>query len=77
MVSDFVTSPFDHSQIWSGLANEMRITLKLLTSSMSLLRAAAWLGDAMRTVCERGRAGRDPAPREKRQIGVPRASVRD
>ena len=63
MVSGFVTSPFDHSRIWSGLASEMRIALKLLTSSMVLLRAAAWLGDAMRTVCERGRAGQDAAPR--------------
>ena len=58
MVSGFVTSPFDHSRIWSGLASEMRIALKLLTSSMVLLRAAAWLGDAMRTVSERSRAGR-------------------
>ena len=63
MVSGFVTSPFDHSRIWSGLASEMRIALKLLTSSMVLLRAAVWLGDAMRTVSERRRAGRNAAPR--------------
>src|SRR5580765_5044923 len=41
----------------------MRIALKLLTSSMVLLRVDAWLGDAIRTVSERSRAGRDPAPR--------------
>jgi hypothetical protein len=52
-----VTSPFDHSRIWSGLASEMRIALKLLTSSMVLLRAAVWLGDAMRTVSEQRRVG--------------------
>src|SRR6478672_10671963 len=63
MVSGLVTSPFDHSRIWSGLASEMRIALKLLTSSMVLLRVDAWLGDAIRTVSERSRAGRDPAPR--------------
>ena len=57
MVSGLVTSPFDHSRIWSGLASEMRIALKLLTSSMVLLRAAVWLGDAMRTVSERRRVG--------------------
>src|SRR5947207_10947608 len=61
MVSGLVTSPFDHSRIWSGLASEMRIALKLLTSSMVLLRAAAWLSDAMPTGCERSRAGRAPA----------------
>ena len=65
MVSGFVTSPFDHSRIWSGLASEMRIALKLLTSSMVLLHATAWLGDVMRTVGERGRAGRDATPRER------------
>jgi len=48
MVSGFVTSPLDHSRIWSGLASEMRIALKLLTSSMVLLRAAAWPGGALR-----------------------------
>src|SRR6266566_7062939 len=63
IVSGLVTSPFDHSRIWSGLASEMRIALKLLTSSMVLLRVDAWLGDAIRTVSERRRAGRDPAPR--------------
>src|SRR6476660_3334055 len=41
----------------------MRIALKLLTSSMVLLRVDAWLGDAIRTVSERSRAGRVPAPR--------------
>jgi hypothetical protein len=41
----------------------MRIALKLLTSSMVLLRAAVWLGDAMRTVSGQGRAGQDAAPR--------------
>src|SRR4029453_8704423 len=65
MVSGFVTSPFDHSRIWSGLASEMRIALKLLTSSMVLLHAAAWLGDVMRNSDERGRAGRDATPRER------------
>ena len=70
MVSGFVTSPFDHSRIWSGLASEMRIALKLLTSSMVLLRAAVWLGDAMRTVSERSRAGRDPAPRVRAVLGA-------
>src|SRR5262245_2472334 len=40
MVSGLVTSPFDQSRICSGLASEMRMALKLLTSSMSLLRAA-------------------------------------
>src|SRR4029453_11431627 len=63
MVSGFVTSPFDHSRIWSGLASEMRIALKLLTSSMVLLHAAAWLGDVMRNSDERGRAGRGATPR--------------
>src|SRR6187397_2717541 len=63
MVSGFVTSPFDHSRIWSGLASEIRIALKLLTSSMVLLHVTAWLGDVMRTVSERGRVGRDAAPR--------------
>src|SRR5665647_1244408 len=63
MVSGLVTSPFDHSRIWSGLASEMRIALKLLTSSMVLLRAAVWLGNAMRTVRERRRAGHCAAPR--------------
>ena len=63
MVSGLVTSPFDHSRIWSGLASEMRIALKLLTSSMVLLRAAVWLGNAMRTVSERSRAGHGAAPR--------------
>ena len=63
MVSGFVTSPFDHSRIWSGLASEMRIALKLLTSSMVLLRAAVWLGNAMWTVSGRGRVGRNAAPR--------------
>jgi hypothetical protein len=51
----------------------MRIALKLLTSSMVLLRAAAWLGDAMRTVSKRSRTGRDPAPREKHQFSRQRA----
>src|SRR3954454_9270463 len=41
MVSGFVTSPFDHSRIWSGLASEMRIAEKLLTSSIGLPCAAA------------------------------------
>src|SRR3954466_15953075 len=63
MVSGFVTSPFDHSRIWSGLASEMRIALKLLTSSMVLLRAAVWLGYAMRTVGERVCVGQDADPR--------------
>ena len=63
MVSGLVTSPFDHSRIWSGLASEMRIALKLLTSSMVLLRAAVWLGDAMRTVSERERVGQGAALR--------------
>jgi hypothetical protein len=43
----------------------MRIALKLLTSSMVLLHAAAWLSDVMRTVSERGRVGRDATPRER------------
>jgi hypothetical protein len=60
-----VTSPFDHSRIWSGLASEMRIALKLLTSSMVLLHAAAWLDDVMRTDGVQGRAGRDSTPRER------------
>jgi hypothetical protein len=30
---------------------------------MVLLRAAAWLGDAMRAMSERRRAGQSPAPR--------------
>jgi len=30
---------------------------------MVLLRVDAWLGDAIRTVSWRSRAGRDPAPR--------------
>ena len=63
MVSGFVTSPLDHSRIWSGLASEMRMALKLLTSSMVLLRAAVWLGDAMRLVSEQGHAGHDVALR--------------
>src|SRR6478672_12142246 len=63
MVSGLVTSPFDHSRIWSGLASEMRIALKLLTSSMVLLHDTAWLGDVMRTVSEQGQAGRDRTPR--------------
>jgi hypothetical protein len=46
IVSGFVTSPLDHSRIWSGLASEIRIALKLLTSSMLLLRIAAWQRDA-------------------------------
>jgi hypothetical protein len=59
-----VTTPFDHSRRWSGLASEIRIALKLLTSSMVLLRAAAWLGDAIWTVGgERDRAGLAPTPR--------------
>ena len=70
MVSGFVTSPFDHSRIWSGLASEMRIALKLLTSSMVLLRAVAWLDDAMR----REASGVGPAgtatPRERWVVGV-------
>src|SRR4051812_18640109 len=46
MVSGFVTSPFDHSRIWSGLASEMRIAEKLLTSSIGLPCAAvAWRRD--------------------------------
>ena len=64
MVSGFVTSPFDHSRIWSGLASEMRIALKLLTSSMVLLRVVGWHDDAMRREGERGRAGRDATPWE-------------
>ena len=63
MVSGLVTSPFDHSRIWSGLASEMRIALKLLTSSMVLLRAAVWLGDAMRYVSERRRVRQGATPR--------------
>jgi hypothetical protein len=31
---------------------------------MVLLRAAAWLGDAMRAMSEQRRAGHPPAPRE-------------
>src|SRR5258708_12123290 len=49
----------------------MRIALKLLTSSMVLLRVDAWLGDAIRTVSEGGRAGRARAP------GVRAVLVRD
>src|ERR1044072_4110913 len=37
MVSCLVTSPFDQSRICSGDASEMRMALKLLTSSMILL----------------------------------------
>src|SRR3954451_16222334 len=51
MVSGFVTSPFDHSRIWSGLASEIRIALKLLTSSMLLLRAAPLGRDAIGAWC--------------------------
>ena len=61
-----VASPFDHSRIWSGLASEIRMALKLLTSSMVLLRVAAWLGDAIWTGSERDRAGRAPSSRVKR-----------
>jgi hypothetical protein len=43
----------------------MRIALKLLTSSMVLLHAAAWLDDVMRTDGVQGRAGRDSTPRER------------
>ena len=70
MVSGLVTSPFDHSRIWSGLASEMRIALKLLTSSMVLLRVVAWLDDAMRSESERGRAGRDATPWERWVVRV-------
>src|SRR5687767_13878610 len=35
MVSGLVTSPFDQSRICSGDASEMRMALKLLTSSIS------------------------------------------
>jgi len=37
---------------------------------MVLLRATAWLGDAMWTVSERSRAGRDAAPRESGSVQV-------
>jgi hypothetical protein len=70
IVSGFVTSPFDHSRIWSGLASEMRIALKLLTSSMVLLRAAVWLGDAMCSVSERLRVGHGALPRVSGGDGV-------
>jgi hypothetical protein len=63
IVSGFVTSPFDHSRIWSGLASEIRIAEKLLTSSIVLLRAAAWLGGAIPTWGERRRTGRDSKAR--------------
>src|SRR5207245_268620 len=69
MVSRFVTSPFDHSRIWSGLASEMRIALKLLTSRMVLLRVAGWLGEAIPNVCDRRQAERAPAPRAGRREG--------
>jgi hypothetical protein len=59
MVSGFVTSPFDHSRIWSGLAREMRIALKLLTSSIGLLRVA-WPGDAIGIWREQQRRGSAP-----------------
>src|SRR6476620_8399521 len=68
MVSGLVTSPLLHSRIWSGLASEMRIALKLLTSSMVLLRADAWLSGAMPTESERDRAGRAPVPRVVRVL---------
>src|SRR3954468_11393532 len=38
MVSGLVTSPFDQSRICSGDASEIRMALKLLTSSIVLLR---------------------------------------
>jgi hypothetical protein len=63
IVSGFVTSPFDHSRIWSGEAREIRIAEKLLTSSIGLLRAPCGSGGAILVKCERDRAGRTPAPR--------------
>jgi len=35
---------------------------------MVLLRAAVWLGDAMRAMSERRRAGQTPAPREVQKV---------
>jgi hypothetical protein len=67
MVSGLVTSPFDHSAIWSGLASEMRIALKLLTSSIVLLSAAVWLGSTIRTCGEHQPGGRAAITREKVQ----------
>src|SRR4029078_11535715 len=77
MVSGFVTSPFDHSRIWSGLASEMRIALKLLDSSMVLLRDTARPDAVMRTGGERDRAGRDSAPRVRCVRAVYGCGVRD
>jgi hypothetical protein len=37
---------------------------------MVLLRAAAWLGDAMRAMSERHRAGQTPVPRDVQKIRV-------
>jgi hypothetical protein len=54
IVSGFVTSPDDQSRICSGDASEIRMALKLLTSSMVLLRAAAAL---QRRDTDRVRAG--------------------
>jgi hypothetical protein len=48
----------------------MRIALKLLTSSMVLLRATAWLGDAMRTVSGQGRAGQGAPLRVSGRVRV-------
>jgi hypothetical protein len=48
----------------------MRIALKLLTSSMVLLRAAVWLGDAMCSVSERLRVGHGALPRVSGGDGV-------
>jgi hypothetical protein len=45
MVSGFLTSPCDHSRIFSGLASEMRIALKergSLGFSKKLRRCHAW-----------------------------------
>src|SRR5262245_49070702 len=67
MVSGFVTSPFDHSRIWSGLASEIRIAEKLLTSSIGLPCAAA----ARRREIACSASGAGPAgrrPRSKRQF---------
>src|SRR6478736_5131115 len=60
-------------QMWlTGLASEMRIALKLLTSSMVLLRAAVWLGGAMRYVSERRRVRQGATPRVSDQGQVQR-----
>src|SRR5690349_12368946 len=76
MVSGFVTSPFDHSRIWSGLASEMRIAEKLLTSSIGLLRAAA-ARRHVRAVQRGGTGPAGPSPSERRDAWRPwRGKVR-